>query len=100
MNEIDIKKALELTNPIFIDVRSPIEFSESHIPGAINIPIFTDEERVQVGTTYKVKGQDPARWLGVEIVSPKIPDPFRKYKKRRRQREYSSYLLLAWGNAK
>lgn len=73
MKEIDIKKAFELNNPVFIDVRSPGEFKESHIPGSINIPLFSDEERAQVGTTYKVKGSDPAQWLGMELVSPKIP---------------------------
>lgn len=73
MKEIDIKKAFELRNPIFIDVRSPGEYHESHIPGSINIPLFSDEERAQVGTTYKVKGSDPAQWLGMELVSPKIP---------------------------
>jgi tRNA 2-selenouridine synthase len=34
-----------------IDVRSPAEFERAHIPGAISFPIFTNEERAQVGTT-------------------------------------------------
>ncbi len=74
MKEIDIQKAFEIKNPIFIDVRSPGEYKESHIPGSINIPLFSDDERAQVGTTYKVKGSDPAQWLGMELVSPKIPN--------------------------
>lgn len=73
MKEIDIHKAFESEDSIFIDVRSPIEYEESHIPGAINIPLFSNEERAQVGTTYKIKGQDPAKWLGMQLVSPKIP---------------------------
>lgn len=73
MKEIDIEKAFEMENTVFIDVRSPGEYKESHIPGSINIPLFSDEERAQVGTTYKVKGSDPAQWLGMELVSPKIP---------------------------
>ena len=35
-----------------IDVRSPGEFAAGHIPGAVNIPLFTDEERARVGTIY------------------------------------------------
>ncbi|HCE11164.1 MAG TPA: tRNA 2-selenouridine(34) synthase MnmH, partial [Oxalobacteraceae bacterium] len=36
-----------------IDVRSPSEFAEDHIPGAINCPVLDDEERIRVGTLYK-----------------------------------------------
>lgn len=73
MKEIEINKAFESEDCVFIDVRSPIEYEESHIPGAINVPLFSNEERAQVGTTYKIKGQDPAKWLGMQLVSPKIP---------------------------
>lgn len=74
MKEIDINMAYEMANPIFIDVRSPSEFKESHIPGALNIPLFTDEERERVGTIYKQKGQESARWLAMELVLPKVPN--------------------------
>ena len=47
-----------------IDVRTPAEFEQGHIPGAINIPIFTNEERVQVGTKYKRSSKDAAVLLG------------------------------------
>ncbi len=36
-----------------IDVRSPGEFAEDHIPGAINCPVLDDQQRIQVGTLYK-----------------------------------------------
>ncbi len=36
-----------------IDVRSPSEFADDHIPGAINLPVLSDEERSLVGTLYK-----------------------------------------------
>ncbi len=38
-----------------IDVRTPAEFAQGHIPGAINMPIFSNEERAVVGTLYKKK---------------------------------------------
>jgi len=58
---------------LLVDVRSPSEFADGHIPGAINVPIFDDEERARVGTLYKQEGNRAARRLGVELVAPKIP---------------------------
>ncbi len=57
-----------------IDVRSPGEFEEGHIPGAINMPLFTNEERAIVGTLYKQTGKDTAVLKGLEIVGPKMAD--------------------------
>jgi tRNA 2-selenouridine synthase len=55
-----------------IDVRTPAEFEEGHIPDALNIPIFTNEERVLVGTKYKRASKDSAVLLGLELVGPKL----------------------------
>lgn len=55
-----------------IDVRSPGEFETGHIPGAHNIPIFSNEERAIVGTTYKQQGKQPAVLKGLEIVGTKL----------------------------
>ncbi|WP_138419758.1 tRNA 2-selenouridine(34) synthase MnmH [Aquibacillus sediminis] len=57
----------------FIDVRSPSEFNHSTIPGSINIPVFTDEERAEVGTIYKQVSQQAAKDRGLEIFSAKLP---------------------------
>lgn len=67
-------------NYLPIDVRSPGEFHEATIPGAINIPLFTNEERALVGTTYKQKGQNEAKWLGMNIVAPKLPSMLQEIK--------------------
>lgn len=56
----------------FIDVRSPVEFAQGHIPGAINIPLFEDEERAEIGTIYKQVGKDQAFQLGTKIALPKV----------------------------
>lgn len=56
-----------------VDVRSPGEFQESHIPNAMNVPIFTDKERAEIGTIYKQEGQKAAKWRAMELVSPKLP---------------------------
>ncbi|MDQ8733910.1 tRNA 2-selenouridine(34) synthase MnmH [Paenibacillus sp. LHD-38] len=57
-----------------IDVRSQSEFAESTIPGSINIPLFDDAERAEVGTLYKQESVDAAKDRGLEIVSRKLPD--------------------------
>ncbi|SIT84067.1 tRNA 2-selenouridine(34) synthase MnmH [Edaphobacillus lindanitolerans] len=71
----------EAGNHALVDVRSPKEYGEGSMPGAINIPIFDDEERAIVGTIYKQQGQDAAKKRGLEIFSAKLPafiDEFRK----------------------
>jgi tRNA 2-selenouridine synthase len=55
-----------------IDVRSPAEYAHAHIPGAINIPLFNNEERAKVGTCYKQAGKDAAVLLGLKLVGPKL----------------------------
>ncbi|MGC1426972.1 MAG: tRNA 2-selenouridine(34) synthase MnmH [Albidovulum sp.] len=52
-----------------IDVRSPAEFAEDHLPGAINLPVLDDEERVRVGTIYKQNCPFAARKLGAALVA-------------------------------
>jgi tRNA 2-selenouridine synthase len=59
---------------ILVDVRSPMEYEEATIPGAINIPLFTDEERREIGTIYNHVSVEDAKKLGVGIVGKKLPD--------------------------
>jgi tRNA 2-selenouridine synthase len=63
-----------------IDVRAPKEFRQGHIPGALSMPLFDDEERAIVGTTYSRTGKDVAVMKGLEIVGPKLPEFTRKAK--------------------
>lgn len=55
-------------NYCFIDVRTPLEYEEDHIPGAYNVPLLTNEERVEVGTIYKQIGPVEARRRGLELT--------------------------------
>ncbi len=57
-----------------IDVRSPSEYQKGHIAHAVNLPLFDDTERAEVGTIYKQKGRDHAVIRGLEIVGPKMAD--------------------------
>jgi tRNA 2-selenouridine synthase len=63
-----------------VDVRSPGEFAQGHISGAVNIPLFSNEERARVGTTYKQANQEEAIVLGLELVGPKMADFVRQSK--------------------
>ena len=51
-----------------IDVRSPAEFAEDHLPGAINLPVLDNEERARVGTIYVQQSSFLARKLGAALV--------------------------------
>lgn len=55
-----------------IDVRSPKEYLEGSLPGAVNIPIFDNEERSLVGTIYRQGGRDVAIDTGFELVEARI----------------------------
>ena len=57
---------------LVVDVRSPVEFLKAHIPISVNIPLFSNKERSDVGTTFKRKGRDAAIELGMAIVVPKL----------------------------
>ncbi len=70
---LPIGKFLAAQLPV-IDVRSPGEFGQGHIPGAVNLALFTDGERAEVGTLYKQQGRGPAMLLGMRLVGPKLAD--------------------------
>lgn len=55
-----------------IDVRTPSEFAEDHIPGAINCPVLSDDERVRIGTLYKQVGSFEAKKAGAILVARNI----------------------------
>lgn len=59
-------------NAIVIDVRSPKEFEHAHIPGTYSLPLFNDEERAQVGTTYKQKSREAAIKLALPFFGKKM----------------------------
>ncbi|MDP3919151.1 MAG: tRNA 2-selenouridine(34) synthase MnmH [Nanoarchaeota archaeon] len=64
----------------FVDVRSPKEFEEDHIPGAVNIPLFSNEERAIVGTIYKQESKEKAIDKGFEILGTKLAHMMKDYK--------------------
>ena len=68
---IDIQDYLKAPSRPTIDVRSPGEFAAGHIPHAVNIPLFSDSERAEVGIAYKNRGRNHAIGLGLRLVGEK-----------------------------
>ena len=62
-----------------VDVRSPLEFSEDRIPGAINLPVLDNEERVIVGKIYKQESPFKARKIGAALVAKNISNYLSNY---------------------
>lgn len=73
--KLEIEDFLEKSKELsIIDVRTSAEFEQGHIPGAINIPLFTNEERAIVGAIYKKKTKKLAVLEGLKFVGPKMYD--------------------------
>jgi len=71
--QISIEDFLQKSKNLpIIDVRTPAEFMKGHIPGAINIPIFSNEERAIVGTKYKQESRDTAMAEAMHFVSQNV----------------------------
>ncbi|HET6420286.1 MAG TPA: tRNA 2-selenouridine(34) synthase MnmH [Geobacteraceae bacterium] len=62
-----------LDTHLIVDVRTPLEFHEDHIPGAINVPLLGNEERIEIGILYKNTGPHEARRRGLELTAPRFP---------------------------
>lgn len=71
MQVLSIEEALSRPS-VFVDTRSPLEYAQGHIPGAVNIPLLEDDERAIVGTLYKQQGPTEARRIGLQLVSTKL----------------------------
>jgi tRNA 2-selenouridine synthase len=80
MPRLPLSEFEALPYPI-LDVRAPIEFAHGHVPGALSLPLFTDEERARIGTTYKQVSQEKAVHLGLEFFGPKMSAMAKQAKK-------------------
>ena len=68
----DVSAAALARFDMLIDARSPGEFAEDHLPGAVNLPVLTDAERAEVGTIYVQESRFHARRLGAAYVARNI----------------------------
>lgn len=70
---------------LLVDVRSPREYQQATIPGAVNLPVLNDEERREVGTLYVSGKVEEAKRYGVNAISPRLPAMFQQYQEYLRQ---------------
>ncbi len=92
--QLPIEKFIPLTDNLpLVDVRSPAEFAQGHIPGAVNMPLFNNDERAMVGIGYKNGGKEHAVQLGLEIVGPKLAGFVKQAKRLAPQKEI---LVHCW----
>jgi len=96
IHKISIEEFLVLsaTLPVF-DVRSPGEYHHAHIRNAISLPIFSDEERKIVGTSYKQKGKQPAIKEGLNFFGPKMT-PLVLEVERGCNQQYKKIIVHCW----
>ena len=73
MVALAIDDFLQSPGPI-LDVRSPGEYAQGHLPGALSFPLFSDDERAKVGICYKHAGRDAAVELGFDLAGGKFGD--------------------------
>ncbi|MFN3555529.1 MAG: tRNA 2-selenouridine(34) synthase MnmH [Bacteroidales bacterium] len=94
IEDVHAEVFIRLSNeqPLF-DVRSPSEYAHGHIPGAINLPLFDDEERRKVGILYKNAGQEAAILEGLGFAGKKLQQ---LVKKARRFAPGRKILLHCW----
>lgn len=82
VNQLSVDEFLAKAQSLpVVDVRSPGEYDHAHIPGAVSIPLFDNEERALVGTKYKNAGKDSAVLLGLDLVGPKLAGFVKQSKK-------------------
>ena len=68
-----IEEFLAAAGPL-LDVRSPGEFGRGHIPGAVNVPLFDDAGRAEIGMLYKQQGRTEAVRRGLALVGPRLEE--------------------------
>ena len=78
---------------LLLDVRTPAEFEHGHIPGAVNIPLFTNEERVIIGTIYKQQGKQKAILKGLDFIGPRMSQLIKTVEKLTKEK---TVLLHCW----
>ncbi|HHV65101.1 MAG TPA: tRNA 2-selenouridine(34) synthase MnmH [Peptococcaceae bacterium] len=71
--DISVDELPQLKQAVYIDVRSEKEFAEGTIPGAVNIPLFNNEERAQIGTIYTKQSPQMAMEIGLQVACQKLP---------------------------
>lgn len=89
---IDFLREAEIA-PVF-DVRSPGEYHHAHIPDAFSLPLFTDQQRAEVGTIYKQQGKQKAIKVGLTHFGPMMNSHIEQVEKILKQLNYKDNKIL------
>lgn len=92
---IDIFIALAPTC-LVVDVRSPSEYRQAHYPTAVSIPLFDDEERKEVGTTYKKQSREDAIKIGLDFYGPKMKGIIHQVEKLLDKNKDTAIIVHCW----
>jgi tRNA 2-selenouridine synthase len=97
IKKIEIEDFLELAkhHPV-LDVRSPGEYLHAHIPAAHSFPLFSDEERKVVGTTYKQLSREEAIKIGLDYFGPKMREMVEHAESIAKNSETKTLLVHCW----
>lgn len=79
-----------------IDVRSPSEYNHAHIPGALSLPLFNDEERKVVGTTYKQQSRENAIKIGLDYYGTKMRAMVEQVEEWLKDKQDKTVLVHCW----
>jgi tRNA 2-selenouridine synthase len=79
-----------------LDVRSPGEYSHAHMPGAVSLPLFTDEERKVVGTAYKQESREQAVKIGLDYFGAKMRAMVEQAEQIMQERTDKTILVHCW----
>src|SRR3990167_729650 len=80
VQKISVAQALEKENAILLDARTPKEYAEDHLMGAISVPLLSDQERHEIGIIYKQYSREKAIERGMELFPAKIPSIYNAVK--------------------
>ncbi|RMH79912.1 MAG: tRNA 2-selenouridine(34) synthase MnmH [Acidobacteria bacterium] len=92
--EIEAWQIYELEDRILVDIRSPEEFKDFHIPGAVNLPLFDDYEKRIIGLLYRERGLEEAKEAGYKIAGGKVGRFIERFEQLRRQ--YKHVVVYCW----
>lgn len=94
---LEIEEFLHLAaEHLVIDVRSPSEYKHAHIPGAYSLPLFSDEERAVVGTTYKQGSRRKAIKVGLDYFGPRMKQMIIEVEELLKNRNSNTVLVHCW----
>jgi len=92
--DIEPEEIYSLENKVLVDIRSPQEFKEFHIPGAVNVPLFENEEKRLIGYIYRNQGVERAKEVGEEIARRKIEEFYERF--RELKEKYGNVIVYCW----